>query len=517
MRMEVVRMRAARWFRLHDDEGMTLVEILVASVIMFIILTAVLGLVAQTTAMGMQAKRKTMLTNAVSAYVERAQGLPFEQVGVAGVDTSGTLDPAYVEDEGEFTITIEPVVSAGPNADVKMLHVDVTLADGRGTETMATDVAIRNRAQYLSQAKSNPGLDPVVSFTLPTPPEGAVAYDDYWLQGTTPRSLVLGLEASASDGRTIESVQVWCDDQWILKGALGSRAQWTVGTQTWSDNSFRWNTRQTEPVVQPDSTTVETEIIPDGLRTLSTYALDSEGVSVYAVRHVLVDNQPPAAPGVPVPAARSSVLTDLSWPAAWDGTTPAHRYRLSTWRIRRDDETPYGMFAYWVPVTLGDPTSSAPAYALPTSAFSRYWVGVRAESPRDLSSAYTAVAGPFTSRPLLTGTSSVTSRVSGKRTYYKTTAALVVTPPNFMVHAGPTYTWTWTYSGGGTGTATTTVPTYSLVGVEHVGAVQPVTVSVSIAYKPVDRLSTDAALLISSNTAGPSATSGSGTLPEGTW
>jgi len=486
---------------------MTLVEILVASVIMFIILTAVLGLVAQSTAMGVQAKRKTMLTNAVSAYVERAQGLPFEQIGVAGVDTSGTLDPAYVEDEGEFTITIEPTVLPGANADLKTLRLAVTLLDARGaSETLDTDVAIRNRKQFLIQSTRNIATDPVVRFIAPTPAEDTVVFDDLWVEGGSNRSLRLGLFGEAHTDRTLESAQVWCDDSRLLEDGSGNQATWPIGTRTWNLSTFIWDTRQTEVI---DG--VETEVIPDGLRTISLYAQDSAGVSVYSVRHLLVDNHEPADPGVPLPVVKTATATDLSWDAAMDGTTPADHYGLWIWRLKTAAEYAADSTFRWVAVA--SPETDVPSYALTTAPFTRYWAGIRAFSPRDLASGL-VVAQNFTSRPLLGGTYAVTK--SGNN--YTTTVDLSVTPPGFAVHEPVQYMWSWVYASGATGTATTAVPTYKLVTPTSSKAANPVSVWVDIAYKPIDRLSTLGALTVRSNTVGPTPTgTGSGTLGEGTW
>jgi Tfp pilus assembly protein PilV len=490
---------------------MTLVEILVASVIMFIILTAVLGLVAQTTAMAVQAKRKTMLTNAVSAYVEHVQGLPFAQVGVISVNASGTLDAAYVEDEGDFTITIRPTVLPGANADLKTLRLNVTLADtGGASQTLNTDVAIRNRSQYLLQSNRNPATDPAVRFIAPTPAEGTVVFDNTWNEGGTLRSLTLGLFAEASTGRTIQSAKVWCDDTWLLKDSFGNLAQWPIDMRTWNLSSFRWNTRQAELV---DG--VDTEVIPDGMRTISLYALDSAGVSVFSVRHLLVDNRAPWPPGTPVPTVKTATATDLAWEQAMDGTTPADRYGLWISRVKTPAEYAANNSSALISVLSAE--MPQPSYALTTTAFTRYRAQVRAYSPRNLESSLVEVAEHFTSRPLLSGTYAVTERKDKGSKYYKTTVNLSVTPPNCATHAQPQYTWYWRYSDGTTGTATTSVATYQLVTVETLSVARPVRVWVEIAYRPVDRLSTLDALTVRSNTAGPTPVTGSGTLAQGTW
>jgi hypothetical protein len=247
------------------------------------------------------------------------------------------------------------------------------------------------------------------------------------------------------------------------------------------------------------------------MRTISLYAQDSSGVSVYSVRHLLVDNHEPADPGVPVPVVKTATATDLAWELAMDGTTPADRYGLWIWRVKTAAE--YAADGSEKLVEESSAEVTEPSYALTTAPCTRYWASIRAFSPLDHLSGLVAVTENFTSRPLLGGTYSVTKSGSN----YKTTVNLAVTPPNFAVHAPAQYTWSWVFANGVTGTANTAAPEYSLVS-PAAKTVNPVRVWVDISYQPIDRLSSDPALTVKSNTVGPTPTStGSGTLGVGSW
>ena len=100
--------------RLHtDDSGMTVVEVVVASFILFFVLTAVLGLVGATTQTSVSAKQRTAMTNAVSSYIEHVRSLPFNRVALSTDNPPGDVEPSIIKAEGAFTITL--IVDAMPD------------------------------------------------------------------------------------------------------------------------------------------------------------------------------------------------------------------------------------------------------------------------------------------------------------------------------------------------------------------------------------------------------------------
>ncbi len=421
--------------RLVRDDGMTILEILIAAVVLFIVLTAILGLVGSTTMTGLQAKEKTVMVNAVNAYIERVQALPFDEV-VVGTGT-GELPPVETMTIGEFTVTIRPTIAAGSNAALKNLTLDVSVTSPKTsrTLTMNTTVAVRDRSQYLTQAVQDPATNPQVSFDdALTPPEAAVVWDAAWQNG----ALNIAASATAAEGRTIEVVECWIDDQYYMKNTFGDAARWTPKTLDWSVTGFIWNTHQTEPVLQEDGVTyVDEEVIADGTRTVSLYAVDNTGATSRVIRHFLVDNDPPGNPGTPVPTARTNAITDLAWTAASDGTLPADHYQIRIWKQASDQELTDNPTAYWFEVAGG--TSTGASFEAQTQTFGRYWAVVRAQSPRGLSSSYVNVGLPWISRPLLTGSYSVESRSTGNPKYWRVTSTLSASPPAFPVSGTTTF------------------------------------------------------------------------------
>src|SRR5512135_2825737 len=107
-----MRQSALRRLR-TDDAGMTVVEVVVASFILFFVLTAVLGLVGATTRTSISAKQRTAMTNAVSSYIEYVRSLPFDQVALTNGSPSGRVEPTVVKRDGAFTITITNTLAAG--------------------------------------------------------------------------------------------------------------------------------------------------------------------------------------------------------------------------------------------------------------------------------------------------------------------------------------------------------------------------------------------------------------------
>jgi len=504
--------------RLVRDDGMTILEILIAAVILFIVLTAILGLVGSTTMTSLQAKEKNVMVNAVNAYIERVQAMPFDEV-VVGTGT-GELPPEETMTIGEFTVTIRPTVAAGSNPALKNLTLDVSVTSPKTsrTLTMNTTVAVRDRSQYLTQAVQDPATNPRVSFDdALTPPEATVVWDAAWQSG----ALNIAASATAAEGRTIEVVECWIDDQYYMKNTFGDPARWTPKTRDWSVTGFIWNTHQTEPILQDDGVTyVDEEVIADGMRTVSLYAVDNTGATSRVIRHFLVDNDPPGSPGVPVPTARTNAVTDLAWNAASDGTLPADHYEIRMWKQASTDELNQDPSAYWFEVTGG--TSTSASFAAQTATFGRYWAVVRAQSPRGLSSNYVNVGLPWISRPLVTGTYVVESKSNGNPKYWRVTSTLNVSPPAFPVSGTTTYNFYRV--DGGQNTLVQSGPSASCVHVVQVNE-RPTSANYPTAQYRVEVLVTPAGYgggtqtTVRSNTVATAYRGDSGTFAftEGTW
>ncbi len=401
----------------NDDAGMTLIEIIVASAILFVILTGVLGLVLQTTRMSVQAKEQTMLANAVSAYTERLNTYTFEQVAL-DTEVGGELQAEHTDTTTfpGYTIIYRPTVTPGDNSALKNVRVDVEIIRADGwTHEMSTSLVIRDRTQFLTQASANPDDKPIVSFTGLTPPDKTVVWNSQHAGGG---ALVIAATAQAAEGRVIDTASYWIDGQRVCMDSLGNRAEWIVGTNSWSESAFTWSTKQNE--LDPFGAVAWT--VPDGMRTIEVQVIDDAGASGSTTRYFLVDNEPPPTPDAPAGIATSATSAEVSWTAVSDGTLPAHGYRIE---VARQTET--DPLAWWRATPVGLSVTDA-SYPLATDAFRRYAARVQAFSPRDLSNDWSAWGVPFESRPRLGGTYTVEKK-NGQ--HWKVTANLTVTPPKF--------------------------------------------------------------------------------------
>ncbi|MDI6712970.1 MAG: hypothetical protein QMD96_07000 [Anaerosomatales bacterium] len=404
--------------RLSADDGLGMLEIVVSAVIFFFVLTAVLGLLGTTTQMSLTAKQRAVMTNAINAYVERVSAMPFSQVKL--VSEGGALAAVETQTVGEYVVVIRPTVSipttltSSTSPNLKRLRLAVTVTRGSANPmSYVTEVLIRDRDQFLTQAVSNPQTDPTIAFTSSTPPENTVVWGSQHSGG----ALTVGAVAEASEGRTVSSVILWCDDQFVLKDSMGNLGSWAnIDQQSFTTPSFIWNTLQTDEL--------GTQEIVDGYRTISAYVLDSGGVSKYTVRHFLVDNYAPPLQTTSTVEARTATESYLSWNEVMDGTTPTDHYRVECYKQAASSDT-------WTFTSFvgGTNTYRSTSGTVPTDPFSRYYMRMQAHSARNLRLPdwyYHPQA--WVSRPALTATSTV----SGSNR----TVVLTCSPPQFPYVSG---------------------------------------------------------------------------------
>jgi len=446
----------------RDEAGMTLVEVMVSAVILFIIATAVLGLVGRNISMGGQAVSTNAATNALNGYVEWVRSLPFDQV-----DTSmgGSVETTVVVTQG-YQITIVPTIEEGDTESLRNLYLDVVVR--RGAEIVSqyeTMVVIRNRDQYMTDR--SPTTDPKITFISPSPPDGAVIYFDngqtYWLDATgTSHTVQFVVRATATEGRTLRLVHLRGRDAFQLQDLLGAPATWTEPIWTISP-PFLWNVNQTDTgdILNVDD---------DGEVDIWAWAEDSEDARSADMRVYLVDRVAPPrmAPldGIEDDNGDGVIFDDpnepaeerirhitggsaggsLLWALTLDGHTGADRYQVELYR-QGIAQTTYGSVLDW---ELAD-TRVTPDLTMSLSdaqPFSRYFARVRAQSPRarlvpssaeEFSGPFTTadelIGGSFVTRPTLAGSTYVVSNLNesnpSKDKTWSVKPTLVASPPQF--------------------------------------------------------------------------------------
>lgn len=428
---------------------MTLVEIVVSMAMMFFILTAVLGLVLQSTRMSAQAKQQNVLTNAVSAYTEWLHTLPFEDVNL--IADGGVLEPEHVvDDTGVYTVTVRPTVTPGedPTA-LKNVRIEVEIARPDGwSQSLVTQTTVRDRTKFLNQATVDPGARPTVSFLSQTPPEGAVVWDDDWSGG----KLAILVEAEAAGGRQIATVKYYLEyGNTPLEDISGNLAHWSVDSSAFSSvhSPFFWWTLQT----QTDSLGNIIEVVGDGPHTIIVEVIDDAGARETIHRSFIVDNSAPPVPG-PLSFDRpSAAQTKIVWNPVQDGAGPAKGYETDIWHQQSSGS--------WVDAVDPNPTVSESEYTLDHAdfVFARYQVRVRSYSSRPLYSDWQeftafetrpAMTGTYTVKPITRKDNAVVANLSVSEPTFPTTGSIIYTfrrvvdgvPQEPPLYSGPLSTLT---------------------------------------------------------------------------
>ncbi len=439
------------------DGGMTIVEVLVAFVILFIIMTAVLGLVGQTIGMGSQAVAMNVGTNAVNSYVEHARAMPFSDVFSIETTTVVTDD---------YTVTIEPMVAPGSSDSLADMYLTITVRrGGEVVKTFETMVVIRDRDQHLTDAMRSPTTDPRVFFQSPTPPDGAVLYYDsdtgtsHWIDPATGQDhplVEIGLRTQLFEDRTLDVVKVQTLNLQLLKNMIGDLAFWDEPDPTWTilPVPFSWDLNAVDASGTP--------LVPnDGEIGIEAYVKDSTGAeSANPRRYYIVDNEAPPEIGFGAPdladhpdrfwrdPAGSGGGT-LKWLLTLDGITPSHHYEV---QLRRqgtlDSATSPATWPIVGSVETGDLSLVVP-YDEPYR-FARLFASVRAESIReqwtgdesilDFSGPWRELGTSFFTRPTLAGSTYLVDRKNANTWYI--TPTLTTNVPQFpYVSASLTYEW----------------------------------------------------------------------------
>ncbi|MBN1192314.1 MAG: hypothetical protein JXA36_01275 [Coriobacteriia bacterium] len=446
--------------RLKRDDGMTIVEVVVASFILFIIMTAVLSLLGQTLAMSDQATRMNVRTNAINTYVEWVRSLPYDQVSMTG----GSIETTVVVTD-EYTVTIDPFLENGASASLKNLYLTITVqrADGL-SETFETMVVIRDRDQHLTDATRSPTTDPVIAFISPSPPDGTVIWFEdggsWWRDaGGVTRPVQLAVRTSLYTDRTAQSVWIQTVQNWLLKNVYGDVAAWSEPTWEISP-TFSWDLAQKDDIGEYRLTAAE-----DGEIGVKAYITDSADASNWDLRVYLVDTYAPGEvallyPEIPEDTRRvehssaGSAGGTLTWGLTMDGGTAADHYEVEIYRQGLTQIT-YESFFDWDKLSPAE--IDGVSMLVPTDVpFARCVARVRAESPRQLSGPWTDLAGPFVTRPTLAGSTYYVDYQNVN--LWTVTPYLTASLPQFPYES---VSYSWYLAGSDTPMATTTQNQYT--------------------------------------------------------
>lgn len=397
-----------------SDEGISVIEVVLAAFIMFFVLTAILALVATTTRVGLSARQHTAMTNAVESHLEWLRSIAFDDL-LLEPDGIVPVERDYEVDGFVITITTDISEGTGRTRDVELSAT----ATGEGfTAITKSQAAVVFDSESGIVTMLQPGDAPEVEFISPTPESDAVLYGSQVL-GTSASSLYIAVRATAAEEESvIADLKMYCSDVLLRDGStlFAEFAQWQPGTNS-VDQSFRWNTLQI-------SNDTGEETIEDGWRMVRILATDENGVQGLGERRFYVDNYPPDVPGIPNAQVYSDVQTRVSWATAMDGTDYAPFYVI---RWARIDQTG----ALGAVNTVGALTTNV--FTHTTDPFSRYTVWAASSNYRGDTTAFQEIATPYVSRTAIDGESTTYFSGTGNRRTAYTSVVLHADSPSFAV------------------------------------------------------------------------------------
>lgn len=423
--------------RFASDDGMTLVEVVVASAVLFFIMTAVLSLVSRTTLMSLQAKQMNDVNNAINSYVEWARSLPFTALD--------SLEATQIA-TGDYTVTIVPsIVDSStvdaPSESIKDIRLVVTALRGAETvQTVDTVVKIPDRDRNQDQSVRGGSSDPTIKWAASCPPNGAVLWSSGGLTYTRNSAYqIVPLSLSANVGavspRLVSEVYMQGEQSWDLQNVYGDKARWF--DPTWSlSPAFAWDLNQQNVLGE--------KIVQDGLRSLHAYVLDTSGGMRYDIRQYLVDNYAPVSSPAPIqhdPAGSMGGV--ISWQGILDGTSPVYWYYLGIRQQPATSTTSMSVWPLWGMFLKGDilPHDAAgrAQYAHPSpQPMSRYAANVQGVSPRFLYGPWSGWVF-YVARPKLTGDFYI-HRADSNLKWWRVAPKLYASAPSFE-STGTTYEW----------------------------------------------------------------------------
>lgn len=408
----------------RNDGGFSLIEVLFATLILFFVATALIGLAASTTVTAATAKQKNVMVNAVNSFFEQIKSYEYDDIGMLNPgsgEVPGILSDTTTMTVEGFVVVVKPEVTwvNDPNIvgtqDYKFLRivVEATPAGGGNTISFVSETQVRNTAVGWGFGDSSTSTPPTIEFKSGSPTE---------MQTVSGTAVYVGATAThPMENGLLTNMYFYVGAQ-PLRNAAWGMAQFTINGSSHSQD-FYWDTT----ALMDDNVT---RISPDGIRTIKIEVWDNLGQQAYKVRRVMVDNQPPPAPGKARMAWTTNGVLGLEWDMVMDGTDPVWAYFVGV-----DEDQGTGAWVH-THERCGD-NVQATTYEMPiiigsyTQGFRRFRIRLYSESPLYMSAATNA--DPMVTPPALTGTWSITRTTSGADATCTGKNTLNWTAPKFPV------------------------------------------------------------------------------------
>jgi type II secretory pathway pseudopilin PulG len=400
---------------------MSVVEVLVASVILLVALTAMLGLLMTSTGLSARARAESLAVKTASTFLEQVRAVKYAELttsklnGLASAASGRTVGGMTVSVEASMTPYWMPSqVSSDPPAyqQIKVL-VRVT-GPGFKSFDFATGTYVR---EWQWSERSN-GI-PTVQFDSLTPPAGATA-EPVW------GSIHVGATAD-SNVTDVMLTQIYVK----------------IGTT-------RLTSATPNAMHGECGTTWDTTTWPDGEYTLIADAWDALNSHSPKFRTFAIDNVAPSAPTtVTFTSTTGDTAATLTWAQVLDGISLVPGYEASLEQQGSSGSWSTVSPAQRVARPAGDESLASVVYT--TAPFGAFRASVSAIGPREWSNLTTPwrsapTVGTLITRPSFTGmTVSVRQANGNGKPFYFTAANLTLSPPTFQ---GSAASYLWEYKVG---------------------------------------------------------------------
>lgn len=494
------------------DEGMTIVELMVASAILFFVITAVFGLIIASTKLSVTAKQQNIAINAANSYMEYVRSIPYEQVGVRGQSVVGILEAETTTSTSGFSVSIRPTVTPVIVTDVPVPYeykelivvTAVTAPNGGKTITRTFTTYVRKNTDLQAPPDWKP---PTITFNPGSSPANGDA-----VSGTSVHVQVTAT-AQMPEG-TIQDVSIRCDTGLLAGTGTGGKltSHWGGLATTTETFDFDWNT---EYLFEGGIT------LRDGPHWLVADVVDSIGQTKEVRIGIIIDNQPPTGlSAAPTVVSTSDAASTVTWGNAWDPEGPelvgadCWGYDIS---LRQQPSIAAATYGDW---TLLSSTTVVGQLTYPavTTGLSRYWCSVTPVSPLGLTGPDPPQAVVWVSPPLATGTY---ADIDGDKHHERIQNTIALSPPTFQNSArvytlsrATSLTGTWTVVN--TNAALTATQAYTYTDTLAVDDATRYYYRVQVVITP-SAPGDLTPVTVQSNIMGPNATSGTGTLVSQGW
>ncbi len=346
------------------DTGFTIVELLIASAILFFVATALFGLVATSTMLGVASKANAVCVNAGNSVLEEVRQLQFNEVNQTRVNQiaaahSGPIDGVVVSVSATVTPGWFPEQdpdTANPAYKHVAVAVEAVGPDGR-SHAFRTGTHISNlraTGSLFGGGEEPPVPPPTVVLSPSMPMSGAV-------RGT---SVPVGLSATTGGPSvTLTRIDITAGGTLVLEKI----------TNELSDSVFgHWNTT---------SMSIDVADFPDGVYEMRASARDSRNQLTARAWSLTVDNFPPDPPGEPTVDVVNSAgnAVTFGWDPARDGTDWVRSYQVDQ-AMQSATSSAFNLVGTPAIVTPSDWTGPQ-VWTGTTSPLSRYRVDVTSRGP----------------------------------------------------------------------------------------------------------------------------------------